>query len=83
MLLLYLYNKNIPIVKTIRRTYFANLFILSNTLHVSDGLSVHHQELKTVHTATGICQIATVTFLLAGTRCNYLVPANKEVTVAV
>jgi hypothetical protein len=25
-----------------------------NTLHVSDGLSVHHQEFKTVHTATGI-----------------------------
>jgi len=23
-----------------------------DTLHVSDGLSVHHQELKTVHTAT-------------------------------
>jgi len=33
-------------------------FILfwDNTLHVSDGLSVHHQEFKTVHTATGICQ---------------------------
>jgi len=30
--------------------------ILSKTLHVSDGLSVHHQELKTVHAATGICQ---------------------------
>jgi hypothetical protein len=28
------------------------------TLHVSDGLSVHHQELKTVHTTTGICQTA-------------------------
>jgi len=30
-------------------------FILfwSDTLHVSDGLSVHHQEYKTVHTATG------------------------------
>jgi len=29
-------------------------FILfwSNTLHVSGGLSVHHQEFKTVHTAT-------------------------------
>jgi len=29
-------------------------FILfwNNTLHVSDGLSVHHQEFKTVHTAT-------------------------------
>ena len=28
----------------------------NDTLHVSDGLSVHHQEFKTVHTATGICQ---------------------------
>ena len=27
-----------------------------NTLHVSDGLSIHHQEFKTVHTATGVCQ---------------------------
>jgi len=29
-------------------------FILfgSKTLHVSDGLSVHHQKFKTVHTAT-------------------------------
>jgi len=25
------------------------------TLRVSDGLSVQHQEFKTVHTATGIC----------------------------
>jgi len=24
-------------------------------LHVSDGLSIHHQEFKTVHTASGIC----------------------------
>jgi hypothetical protein len=32
-------------------------FILfwNNSLHVLDGLSVHHQEFKTVHTATGIC----------------------------
>jgi len=32
-------------------------FILfwNDTLHVSDGFSVHHQEFKTVHTATGIC----------------------------
>ena len=29
--------------------YFGN-----NTLHVSDGLSFHHQESKTVHTASGI-----------------------------
>jgi len=33
-------------------------FILfwKDTLHVSDGLSVHHQEFTSVHTATGICQ---------------------------
>jgi len=35
------------------------------TLHVSDGLSVHHQEFKTVHTATGICQTDTATCLIA------------------
>jgi len=30
-------------------------FILfwNDTLHVSDGLSAHHQEFKTIHTATG------------------------------
>jgi len=33
-------------------------FILfwNDTLHVSDGLSVHQMEFKTVHTANGICQ---------------------------
>jgi hypothetical protein len=35
--------------------FLKNLF-LQNTLHVSDRLSVHHQEFKTVHTATGLCQ---------------------------
>ena len=49
-------------------------FILfwSNTLHVSDGFSVHHQELKTVHTATGICQTDTAVCLLAS-RQQYLI----------
>jgi len=48
-------------------------FILfwNNTLHVSDGLSVHHQEFKAVHTATGICQTDTVVCLLAS-RQQYL-----------
>ena len=45
-------------------------FILSNTLHVSDGLFVHHQEFKTVHTATGICQIDTADCLLASRQHN-------------
>jgi len=47
-------------------------FILfySSTLHVSDGLSVHHQESKSVHTASGICQTDSADCLLAGTRCS-------------
>jgi len=37
------------------------ILFLKNTLHdfevhVSDGLSVHHPEIKTVRTGTGICQ---------------------------
>ena len=55
-----------------------SLFCCS-TLHVSDGLSVHHQESKTVHTASGICQRDSADCLLAGTRWNqfHLVPVNK------
>jgi hypothetical protein len=32
------------------------LFIIVKSLHVSSGLSARHQELKSVHTASGICQ---------------------------
>jgi hypothetical protein len=32
------------------------VFITVNALHVSGGSSTHHQELKTVYTAYGICQ---------------------------
>ena len=48
-------------------------FILfwNDTLHVSDGLSVHHQQFKTVHTATGICQTDTAVCLIAS-RQKYL-----------
>jgi len=44
------------------KIYQSNIFILfwNDTLHVSDGLSVHDQELKTVHTETGICQTDSV-----------------------
>jgi len=49
---------------------------LNNTPHVSDGLSVLHQEFKTVHTALGICQTDTVACLLAsyipGALCTFL-----------
>jgi hypothetical protein len=41
------------------------ILLWNNTLHVSDGLSVHHQEFKTVHTTTGICRTDTATCMLA------------------
>ena len=53
------------IVKPTRCTNVSNLFYFVITLHVSDGLSVHHQELLSVHTATGICQTDTAVCLLA------------------
>jgi len=59
----------ISIVKPTRCTNVSNLFYFGNdTLHVSDGLSVDHQEFKTVHTATGICQTDTAVCRLAGIR---------------
>jgi hypothetical protein len=42
----------------------------SDTVHVSDGLSVHHQESKTVHTASGICQTDSADCLLANSQQN-------------
>jgi len=39
----------------------------NDAVHVSDGLSVHHQEFKTVHTATDIHQTDTADCLLIGT----------------
>ena len=38
---------------------FKFILFWNDTLHVSDGLSIHHQHFKTVHTATGICQTDT------------------------
>jgi len=38
----------------------SNLFYFGTTLHVSEGLSVHHQESKTVHTGPGICHTVSV-----------------------
>jgi len=40
--------------------------LLNITLHVSDGLSVHHQEFKTVHTASGM-SYRFIDCMLAGT----------------
>ena len=48
----------ISIVKPARCINVSNLFYWSNTVHVSEGLSVNHHELKTVHTATGMSNMS-------------------------
>jgi hypothetical protein len=55
-------------------------FILfcSSTLHVSEGLSAHHQESRTVHTAPGICQTDSAECLPAGTRCSISFPLARS-----
>jgi len=68
-------NITISIVKPTRCTSVSNKFYF-DTLHVSDGLSVNHQEFKTVHTATGICQTDTAVCLLAGT-CSTAVSVQQ------
>ena len=61
----------IYIIKPTRCTSVSNLFYVGkDALHVSDRLSVHHQEFMTVHTATGICQADAALCLLAGKRWN-------------
>jgi hypothetical protein len=49
----------ISIVKPTRCTIFSSL--LSINVHVSDDLSVHHQEFKTVHTPSVVCHTGLLT----------------------
>ena len=59
---------SISTVKPTRYTSLSNLFHV--VVHVSESLSIHHQECKTVHTASGLCQTDYADCLLAGTRWN-------------
>jgi len=52
-ILIYFYSKTNKMHRFLKFILFWN-----TTLHVSDCLSVHHQEFKTVHTATGVCHTA-------------------------
>jgi len=38
------------------------VFTTTNALHVSCGSSAYHQELKTVHTTSGICQTFSASY---------------------
>jgi hypothetical protein len=43
---------------------YTTVFITTNALHVSGGSSAHHQELKTIYIASGICQAFTASYRL-------------------
>ena len=58
--MIYFYNKTNEMHQFLKFILFC-----SSILHVLDGLSVH-QESKTVHTASGICQTDSADCLLAG-----------------
>jgi len=66
-ILIYFYSKNQPDAK------LSNL--LNITLHVSDDISLHHQEFKTVHTASRICH----TGLLPVCKRGHLQTGNEPV----
>ena len=48
---------------TNKKQRYTIVFITTNALHVSSGSSAHHQELKTIHTASGICQTFSASYL--------------------
>ena len=69
--------------KTNKMHQFLKLFILVKHSTCFGRFSTHHQELKTAHTATGICQTAAAA---SGDEMElefHLVPASKQVVAAV
>jgi hypothetical protein len=53
---------------------FLDLFISTAALHVSGGSSTHHQEHKTIHTASGI--VNQYSCLLLGSKQYWLMVEN-------
>ena len=62
----------ILIIKSKEMHCFSNLFWY-RTLHVSDRITVHHQESSTVHTAIVICHTSYAESLLARFECSILI----------
>jgi hypothetical protein len=65
---MYVGNKNEDIYssKTNKIQRYTMVFITRNVLHVSGGSSAHHQELKTVYKASGICRALTASYRYRG-----------------
>jgi 3,4-dihydroxy-2-butanone 4-phosphate synthase len=62
------------LIATNKMQRYTIFFITVKALHVSGGISAHHQELKTVHTASCICQAQQASlarhFAAVLTACN-------------
>jgi hypothetical protein len=56
--------------------FLKGILFCSSTLHILDGLSFHHQESKTVHTASGIGGRDSADCLPAETRWNEFIFAT-------
>jgi hypothetical protein len=52
---------------------YTMIFITMNALDVSGGSSAHHQELKIVYTASGICRAFTASY-----RSPFAVSGKKQ-----
>jgi hypothetical protein len=50
--------------------FLKSILFFRGTVHVSDGLSIHYQEAKIVHTASGVCQTDSADCLLASSQQN-------------
>jgi len=68
----YFYSKTIQMHRCVKFILFWN-----DTLRISDGLSIYHQEFKTVHTAADICQTDTAVCLPAS-RQTYTMAIHKH-----
>jgi hypothetical protein len=51
---------------TNKMQHYTMVFITIIAIHVSGGSSAHHQELKTVYTASGVCQAYTASYRYHG-----------------
>ena len=72
-------SSSLSIVRPTRCTSVSNLFYFGMTLYISDGLSVHQSEFKTVHTVTGICLLASLLYVQSRTPDNGLNDRPKHV----
>ena len=56
-------------------------FIPVNAVHVSGGFSAHHQELKTVHTASGMSSLLAATTSVGEFQLAQLVVAASKLDI--